>query len=174
MEIKLNREKIRKRSTFEIYGGLSIGYVIVGFICFILAMITDLSGYSYAEIHLMSWTIFIGVSIIYFIFIFLVSIIWAVLYSQSLNYTIEKDKLIEEYEVIVKKRKERKFQAISGVDISQGIIDRLFNIFYIGIRTGFGDNTRTYYIKYLSEKQAMQIANIIKVDDKNIQKVRIV
>lgn len=83
---------------------------------------------------------------------------------KSLEYTInpEEHKLIGNWKVITRHKDTARLQVVNDVNINQGLIERIFNLFNVKVRYGFSDEGYYFYFKYLSEEEAEKILKIIK------------
>lgn len=97
---------------------------------------------------------------------------WAMLYGwelimgrlkvKTLLYTIESGKLTERYSTITKTTNTARLQVVNHVEIEQGILDKLFNIFSVTVKYGFGDVGYSFSYDFLSEDVAKKVAEMIK------------
>lgn len=155
MEVLINREKIWKRRLLGnlfvlfIFGGLMFGLSLLKH------MLESLDYYTLL-VFLLLWFIIV-----------LVNLWLDKLYTNSLTYIVRGDKLMKSWETIVKRKDSARLQVINSVDITQSLIDRLFNMFNFKICYGMGGG-HYFDFPYLSEKEANKLMNNIKTTGKKV------
>lgn len=164
MKVEINKEKLWKRKIIENVGILLLGICIFPIMKGIKWLIEE-DCYSNCEpVNLTVWTILIVV--LYTIFV-LVKLWINKLYVDSLEYTVEDDRLQKSYQMIIKTKDSARLQIINSVDIKQTLFDKLFDQFSFEICYGMGDG-HYFSFNYLSEEQADKLMNTIRPSGKNI------
>ncbi len=102
------------------------------------------------------------------IFISILTIIYHRLLTKSLKYEYADGKLVKTYQIIVKTKDQARLQIVNSVDIKQGLIDKIFGLFYIDVCYGFSGEGYIFYFEFLSEQEADEIANMIKPAGKDV------
>ncbi len=92
---------------------------------------------------------------------------------KSLEYNFEPDRLTKSYQFITKTFNQARLQVVNDVNVSQnGIFDWLFNLYNLEVNYGFGDTGYNFEYNYLSEQQAHDLQNQIKVGGASLVNIR--
>ena len=112
----------------------------------------------------------------YLYFLVLANWIWGFLRNRlwinSIKYYYSEDKLIAEYKIITRTKDSARLQVVNSVDITQGIINKLFGLFKITVNYGFTADGYEFGFEYLDGEVAEKVfKNIkaigLKIEDKN-------
>lgn len=167
MEIYIDKEKAYNR----VYNGViidGIGWFFGLIFSYILVILFNNSMFYYSD--KMTINIWVILAMVSSIAIYMLGkVIYGKYLIRSLKYTLEKDKLIKEWKVITKKKDTARLQVVNSVDIKQGLIDRLFNLFYIEVCYGFSGSGYYFRFNYLSEEEAEKVMELIKPSGKEIR-----
>jgi len=90
------------------------------------------------------------------------------LFTKSLKYHIDDDKLQATYQIITKTKDSARLQVVNSVDVRQSLWEKVFGFFTVEVCYGFGDSGYYFEFPYLSEKQADMLMDKIKPTGKDI------
>lgn len=164
MEVKIDKKKLWKRKKLENVVILLFSVLIIPIMKGIAWMKDDTCFSDCKPLNTTNW-IFILMGI-YVIFV-LIKLWLDKLYTESIRYDIEDDRLQQSYQVIVKTRDSARLQIINSVDVRQGLIDKIFEQFSFEINYGMGSG-HFFSFPYLSEDEANKLMDTIRPSGKDV------
>lgn len=163
MKIEIDKEKMWKR---VLLGKIHYVWWIIGFL-----LLPKIVGW-FGKIMREDWQVKTWFTLL----LFGIFIVWSIIniicdwfYTKTLEYEITDERLLSTYKIITKHKDSARLQVVNSVDVTQGLLDKIFDLFTVEVCYGFSGEGYQYYFNYLSEEEADKLMDKIKPTGKSIK-----